>query len=529
MNPIDSTVLIINSVPQYFFDNGVIEQVQDLTKTIHSPAKEPGPIIKKDRPWEKVTYFTVNGWSVLRDKDNGEFKCWYENWHTDPERYARSGVLDCTFSSTCYANSKDGLNWNKPQLDYYKHDGQKTNVVIGNDEYMKLESTFVFDDLLEKNPNKRYKIMVDHFITERKLQDVVNFVFRARDGRDGLHDGVQVEMLCSPDGIHWTPEKELPRFGQHGNGLGDCYTIATDTDCGIYRLCTRAAGMGSVHYDSRRPITNSFFQPVFPGDQARMNKRRIFVSESSDLIHWSRPVCILTPDAQEDNLDTSYYGMVQFRVGEIQVGFLNILSQVSNTMNVHLVYSRDGLRWYHMDRRKPWLATSPGNWDEFMVNISSPPVQVDDELYVFHGGANNHHDWWIMGLHEGLDAPEVSPPLKNVNYGLGLAKMRLDGFVSVDAHKMREGVMITRALRTTSNKLELNVACNKDGYLDVEVTDVDENVLEGFSRKDCDTFTGDSVKAIITWKGKTEIPHQDYLRLRFFMRNASLYSFKFES
>ena len=527
MNPIDSTVLIINNVPQYFFDNGVIEQVQDLTKTIHSPAKEPGPIIKKDRPWERVAYFTVNGSSVLRDPESGEFKCWYENWHVDTKEVARLGYLPCCFSSTCYAVSKDGVNWEKPDMDYYKADGQKTNVVVGNEDYIKLESTFVFYDSLETDPNKRYKMMVDHYITERSLQEVANNILSTRDSRDGLTDMVQVEMLCSPDGIHWTPAEDTPRFGKHGNGLGDCYTITPDEDCGIYRLYTRAAGMESVHYDPRRPKTNSFFPPHFPNNEARMNKRRVFLSQSSDLVHWSRPECILTPNAQEDNLDTSYYGMVQFKIGEIQVGLLNVLSQVSNTINVHLVYSRDGLRWHHMDRRQPWLATSSGQWDEFMVSISTAPIPVDDELFVFHGGANNHHDWWITGLKEGLDTPEAEPSLENVNYGLGLAKMRLDGFVSVDAHKIREGVMVTRVLRTNSKKLELNVACNKGGYVDIEVTDVDENVLKGFSRADCDTFTGNSVKTTITWKGKSEIPHNDCLRLRFFMRNAALYSFRF--
>ena len=63
--------------------------------------------------------------------------------------------------------------------------------------------------------------------------------------------------------------------------------------------------------------------------------------------------------------------------------------------------------------------------------------------------------------------------------------------------------------------------------MDVEVTDVDDNVLEGFSRADCDTFKSDSIKTTITWKGKAEISHDDCLRLRFFMRDASLYSFKF--
>ncbi len=84
MNFMDSTMLLVGHVPQHFFDNVVLEQIQDVTKTFHSPVKEPGPLIQKDRPWENVPYFTVNGWTVLRDGDAGEFRCWYENWGINP-------------------------------------------------------------------------------------------------------------------------------------------------------------------------------------------------------------------------------------------------------------------------------------------------------------------------------------------------------------------------------------------------------------------------------------------------------------
>ena len=339
-------------------------------------------------------------------------------------------------------------------------------------------------------------------------------------------DEIRIEMHYSGDGIRWKPFPELPRFGQHGNGLGDAYTFFIDEDTGIYRFLTRAAGMLSVHYDERRPATGSFFPPTFPHDVARMNKRRVFQSESKDLVHWSRPRCILAPDAREDNLDDSYYGMVQFKMGEVYVGLVNVLHEVSNTIDVRLVYSRDGWTWHQMNQRQPWLATSAGAWDESMVNISSPPIPVGDELFVFHGGAGNHHDWWITGLREGLNVPDAQGP-DEVQFGLGLARMRLDGFVSIDAGTVREGVLVTRVLRTEGRQLVLNAACGKDGFIRVEATDPEERILTGCERGCCDTFSGNQTKAVVTWKGRAEIPHAGALRLRFFMRNASLFSFAF--
>jgi hypothetical protein len=160
------------------------------------------------------------------------------------------------------------------------------------------------------------------------------------------------------------------------------------------------------------------------------------------------------------------------------------------------------------------------------VNLNTPPIAVGDDMYVFYGGARNHHDWWITGLREGLTVPEALS-MDHVQYALGLAKLRKDGFVSVDAGAVREGVLITRALRTDALDVSINAVCRPGGYVRVEVTDVDDEVLPGFSRDECDVFHGDSTQAKISWKGKTQIPHAGSLRLRFFMRDASLFSFVF--
>ena len=162
-----------------------------------------------------------------------------------------------------------------------------------------------------------------------------------------------------------------------------------------------------------------------------------------------------------------------------------------------------------------------------MVNMSCPPIRVGDELYVYHGGASNHHDWWINGRRDDLPVPEAHD-LDQVRYGIGLAKLRLDGFVSLDAG-IREGILVTQLLHTDARRLELNAACGDRGFVEVEATDGDEGPFEGFARGDCVRFTGDGVRTAITWKGGAEIPHAGSVRLRFFLRDASLYSFRFHA
>ena len=76
-----------------------------------------------------------------------------------------------------------------------------------------------------------------------------------------------------------------------------------------------------------------------------------------------------------------------------------------------------------------------------MITTAAPPIPVGDKLYIYYGGAASHHDWWAFSGGE-LDTPETEPGYK-VKHGLGLATIRKDGFVSLDAG-LREGAVCTK-------------------------------------------------------------------------------------
>ena len=105
--------------------------------------------------------------------------------------------------------------------------------------------------------------------------------------------------------------------------------------------------------------------------------------------------------------------------------------------------------------------------------------------------------------------------------------MRIDGFCSLDAGPVREGIIVTRPLVSEGKELVINAECRDGGSIEVEVNDAEYRSLSGFARDDCDTFRGNGVSESVSWKGKTEIPVARYRRFRFYMRNASLYSFSF--
>jgi len=515
---IDTVNQRVGAVPQYFFDNGVVEQVQDITRVWHCPEKQGEPVLRRDRPWEDVTYFSCNTWNVIHDKQAGEFRCWYEDWHADFPRIFKEGYSGFLVlasyvppygSRLCYARSSDGVRWEKPELDYLAEDGRKTNIVLGGPGFGNVHSPFVFDDPLESDPARRFTLMFDHQ-ADREFD---------------------IRLAYSPDGIRWTLCERKPSFGWMGNrnALEDVFIIAPDPESRTYRLTTRHVNMQCPFVDRRRPLAGSWFPPYMPDNPAARSKRRVFLSLSGDLFHWSLPQLLLATDEEEDNIDDAFYGMAQMKVGDIWVGFLNTLHQVSNTMDVRLVYSRDGFNWHFANQRQPWIRTTPGAWDCFMVNMPSVPVPCGDQLFCYYGGSRNHHDWWINGLPEGLKAPEVDDH-SAVGYALGLAKLRRDGFVSLDAGAVREGSLVTRQLLTEGGRLVLNARVRPGGYVDVEVTDANDQVLPGFARAACERFTGDSLEHVIRWRGDTanEAVPGGSLRLRFFMKDAELYSFAFQ-
>jgi hypothetical protein len=284
--------------------------------------------------------------------------------------------------------------------------------------------------------------------------------------------------------------------------------------------------MEAAALNPRFPRTKSFFRPHYPIDFTRINKRRIYQSQSSDLIHWSEPTLLLAPD-EEDNLDDYLYGMAQYRVGDTWIGFLNVLHSVPDVMNVQLTYSLDGKCWKRI--RKPWFTSGPvGSWDQVMVEIANDPLEIGDELWFYYGGSGfGHHDWYSEWFREKLDVAEKD--VTKVGFFLGLAKLRLDGFCSLNAGPVREGILITRPLASPGTGIVINAECDQGGYIDVEVFNQADEVLPGYSRKDFNRFTGNTVRHALSWQSRTKVPAEPFRRLVFYMRNAKLYSLNFSA
>ena len=105
---------------------------------------------------------------------------------------------------------------------------------------------------------------------------------------------------------------------------------------------------------------------------------------------------------------------------------------------------------------------------------------------------------------------------------IGLATLRRDGFVSLDAGET-EGYVLTKPLILNSTELRLNVDASQ-GYVTVAITDDIGTPLKDYTSQQ---IVGDQLEAAAKFNGSLEALKGKEVRLRFQLKRASLYSYWF--
>jgi hypothetical protein len=151
------------------------------------------------------------------------------------------------------------------------------------------------------------------------------------------------------------------------------------------------------------------------------------------------------------------------------------------------------------------------DWDWGQIYPYHPPLVVGDEIRFYYTGITGRH--WHTYHKDTRDS------------GIGLATLRLDGFVSVETTQV--GTMTTRPLVFLGDTLEIN-ADAKGGSLRIEALDAEGKPIAGFAKDDCDPITADSVRHVASWKGEPDCHLLQGLpiRLRFHFDNAKLFAFE---
>ena len=515
-DPVQKQFTRIDHKKQLFLDDRMIEEIRNVSRVQHHPVKHPGnPLLKQDKPWEREVYFRTSNYCVQYDAADQLFKCWYEDLDLSGER---RGAAHGTTGGLLYAQSKDGLHWEKPLLDRILYQGQKTNMLLGDGKQLDAgtHSATVLCDPLDKDPARRFKMVYNGSRAGANVP-------KKREQR--LGDSFGLCIAFSPNGIDWTPYAGNPVREDWGS---DVEVLTYDSIKKKYVIYGRA----DAPWYSPHPNFKHWFPPVRPNDPrgATYPARLVYQLESDDAIHWTEPVLVFAPD-KTDNLDDQHYCLTNWRVHDYHMGLLLVIHNVPNTVTLQLAWSYDGINWNRTQDRPDVIPLgAPGSYDSLMAECPTPPITVGDEHWLFYGGSNIHHDWWCPALPGGEDEAPVGATADEKTLAgkthLCLAKIGVDRWVSLSA-MAREGYVQTFPVFSTGSKLIVNGRCGKHGFIAAEISDNWNNVWADFSRDKCDVFTGDAVSHVFAWQGRTGVNMiPGIVKIKFYLRDAEIFSFR---
>jgi len=346
------------------------------------------------------------------------------------------------------------------------------------------------------------------------------------------------------------PELELPGENIHG----DLTAYATSKD-GIN--WTRP-NLGLVHFNGN-PNNNImldfhgatvFYDPQDPDPSKRYKAvgfirrfHEIRVAYSSDGIHWSQPVhatdrynegafngcyvpyldCYIAGSLERST--DPLYSFTNHR-GDVRgkrvalglaTGSKDLNDWVSRTVinpdykdHPNTQFSRDGREWHRLEDRQPIIPLGPkGSFDSGMIMMTANGAFLhNDELIAYYSASTNTHG-----------------NSKNEYYTIARASWPLDRLVAMEAGE-DEAILETKLLVVPKGKLIIN-ADARGGYVTAEVLDAKGQVQPGFSSEKCLFMVNDSLRYNLKWQGKDLSQASKPMQLRFKVKNAKLFSFRF--
>jgi len=523
-------------------DDYLVQSMRNVAITMNEAHVTGERMIQYDKPWDGGDVWLC----VLKDKDHrGDLFRMYYGSRKDADARRRGDAYSIIL---LYAESRDGIHWERPNLGLWEWEGSRdNNILFPNRDFPYVFKGVVpdqvFIDANARSPEEKYKMVLGHLVPpavpeeddpEAPRPKPSGFLL-PRKGLDAQPLRPGHHVFASPDGIHW----RLMSRETIATGANDAkYSVAWDARLGKYVQWSRIKPAD--------PEGVRYYRETFGVDRPALNVRMIGRAESDDLLHWSKGEIVMRPDELDranspaglTRLD--FYGPNVRQYGEGASAYIALPTCHSHwkytyvreekahsfpqTVDVQLATSRDGIHWNRAPGRRPFIRHGvEGTFWSRQIYPSGDIVPVGDELWFYFGGQPSRHAGSV-DLREG---------------GIGRAVLRLDGFLSADA-AYTGGELITRPLVFTGNELQLNVATGAGGSVQVEIQDPSGKPIPGFALEDADEINGNYLRVAARWRAervqKMRRPEGDPdvsalaggpVRLRFVMRDAKLYSFQF--
>ena len=462
----------IGSRLELFVDDWLIDHRSGLSLKMHPPVPRE-VVLEFNRPWEGPLSLPAN---VL--EDGGRFKMWYgARSQGGPSGQGRA-------SHTAYAESEDGIHWERPVLDIAEINGSKHNNVVGFDTDDTHLGSVYQDENPQAGPKERYK------------------AWTVRRRENGCH---WIRGFISQDGLNWKGLSKDPLITPPAS---DRWCMFDGENAAFW---DKTQGRYVAYLRGWQPVRGNTYSDL------RGGVRSIRRTTSLDFRNWSELSFIDMGDAPQEHL-YKHTCTPYFRAPHIYLMFpwrfvperkfdpdwsFNGLSETV------FMTSRDGIHW---DRRFMEAFLRPGpdalNWTDRNMMMTRGILQTSPtELSVYYG---EHY------RHQSCRARR--------------ATLRVDGFVSVNA-SYSGGEFLTRPLTFSGEELVINYSTSTVGSIRVEIQDGNGKPLNGYGLSEASEIFGDEIERTVVWKQRTRVGDLAGrpVRLRFVMKDADLYSIRFRA
>jgi hypothetical protein len=487
-----------------FVDDHLVERSAHLERVLNRPRRRSQPVLQADRPWEGGR---VQAWGSVVLEPDGLLRMWYLGIPNDRPL----GWKRICFA---YAESRDGVEWRKPDLGLESWHGSAANNLFygfGDDDCTKLalrgEGVRVHDrdgrDLFVVNnmdgmtvlrddddpdPQRRYKLfanMQDHRMWAYAYPEEYPGISKA-ESQAAAKTWTQC-MDTSPDGLHWTKRP----------------TMLVEAKYGDYMMVGRDRRNQRWWINQRPPCPHG---------------RAAGLRYSTDLATFTDPPeSIFAADAEGDFGRTFEWhgGITPFNYGTMDLGFLEAWRNTGAGDTCELVSHRDGQPWQRVMPGRPFLDVGPeGSFDRCLAYPThNPPIRLGDELLIFYTGLGPGH----------RDRQDYSA-------AIGVMTIGLDRFAGMANARKAPGELLTRPLAVTGDALTINIEPGVWGK-GVRVGLLDESgaSIPGYGLDACEPVMVDGVRLPVRWKDRAGLAplRGRRVKLLFEITGATLYAFAF--
>ena len=482
-------VIDLGNRRELFVDDYLVGTMKHVQLLVHPPVREE-IAVQCDAPWEGngCGYYTV-----LHDRRESIYRMYYHAWQI-PTGIDPGGPL-----TIAYRESGDGIKWTRPNLGICEFQGSKENNII-LDKMRDGTGCHDFSPFIDTHPNAKPES-------------------RYKATGAGIKSDKGVWAYHSPDGIHWTPMADRPVF-----------------DKGVF-------DSQNVSFWSAREQKYVLYYRIF-SKAGFTGTRLVNRAVSDDFLHWTDEGTIAFPEGEGPHpLAQFYVNQIKpyERAPHLYLGFPARYVDHGHTASTPL------LPEWNLREKRQSISPRYGTVVTDSVYITSRDgknFRQSNEAFL-RPGLRTQHNWsygdnyiaWHVVETDSTkdDAPRELSLYATESYFTGRDSrlrrysMRMDGFASMHA-KLPEGQFTTKPLTFSGTELSLNIATSAAGMVKVEILDLQEQPIPGFSRDDCDPIYGDSLDRRVSWNGNKSVESLigKPVILRWIMREADLYSLKFE-